>query len=45
MMKKVDNRLNIKISSSDKAKIAQKAREKGLTLSAYIRMVLLEQKD
>ena len=45
MMKKVDNRLNIKISSSDKAKIEQKAQAKGLTLSVYIRMVLLAQKD
>lgn len=44
-MKKVDSRLNIKISSSDKAKIEQKAQAKGLTLSAYIRMVLLAQKD
>lgn len=45
MMKKVDNRLNIKISSSDKAKIAQKAQEKGLTLNADISMLLLTQKD
>jgi len=42
-MKKVDSRLNIKISSEDKEKIEKKAQAKGLSLSSYVRLVLMQQ--
>ena len=43
-MNKVDSRLNVKISAEDKKCIEKKAQAKGLSLSSYVRLVLMEHK-